>query len=363
MLFLVNRAEIGGPLEHGGRLNQAALRYGIPVDQWLDLSTGVSPWCYPFAAPAEASWQRLPENDDGLMQAASRYYGCESILALPGSQAAISMLPLLRAHSRVLILGPTYNEHGHGWRQAGHQVEFCDQLPGADQLAKADVLVVVNPNNPTGRLVPPQQLRNWYQQLPEQSWMIVDEAFVDSRPEQSLLSTQEHLCSSRVLVLRSLGKFFGLAGVRVGFALGSTELLRLLEQKMISLLGAWPVSGPAREVAIQALIDTNWQQQQRRRLLESGQRLAGLLSNFGHPPDGQTDLFCWLKKDRAADWQEFLATQGIWCRHFDEPNAIRFGLPATQDQWQRLEESLREMFLIEARSIPVKAPVDEGLPV
>ena len=192
--------------------------------------------------------------------------------------------------------------------------------------------------------------------------MIVDEAFVDSRPEFSLLSAGEDLGSSRVLVLRSLGKFFGLAGARVGFALGSTQLLNLLEQRMISLLGAWPLSGPSREVAIQALSDRSWQQMQTRRLVECGQRLARLLSNLGYPPDGQTDLFCWLKTDQAVNWQQFLATQGIWCRRFDEPGAVRFGLPATKDQWQRLEEGLRELFSIEAKSIAGNAAVVDGVP-
>ena len=162
-------------------------------------------------------------------------------------------------------------------------------------------------------------------------------------------------------MLRSLGKFFGLAGARVGFALGSTELLKLLEQKMGSLLGSWPLSGPSREVAIQALADSGWQQMQTRRLVASGQRLARLLSNLGHSPEGHTDLFCWLKTDQAKSWQQFLATQGIWCRRFDEPSAIRFGLPATEDQWQRLEQGLRELFLIQARSGSVNSAVDEGV--
>lgn len=344
-----NRSQTSGPLEHGGRLREASQHYGIALEQWLDLSTGISPWHYPYSDPSAASWQRLPESDDGLIQAASHYYGSDSLLALPGSQAAISLLPLLRAASRVLILGPTYNEHGHAWRQAGHRVEVCDQLPGDDQLANTDVLVVVNPNNPTGRLLKPRQLMAWYQRLPKQSWMIVDEAFVDSRPGFSLLSAAADLGSSRLLVLRSLGKFFGLAGARVGFALGSAQLLCLLEQKLTGLLGSWPISGPSREVAIQALSDRNWQQQQRQRLIDSGERLANLLSRLGHPADGESDFFCWLKTEHAIHWQQFLASQAIWCRRFDDPGAIRLGLPATEQEWQRLETSLGGLFSIQGR--------------
>ena len=213
-----------------------------------------------------------------------------------------------------------------------------------EQLANTDVLLVVNPNNPTGRLLEPGRLIAWYQQLPSRSWMIVDEAFVDSRPGFSLLSAQADLCSSRILVLRSLGKFFGLAGARVGFALGSAQLLSLLAQKVTGLFGDWPVSGPAREVAIQALSDRNWQQQQRSRLTDSGQRLANLLSRVGHSADGKSDFFCWLKTEHAIHWQQFLASQAIWCRRFDDPSAIRFGLPATEQGWQRLETSLAALF-------------------
>ncbi|RLA05222.1 MAG: threonine-phosphate decarboxylase [Gammaproteobacteria bacterium] len=332
-------------LEHGGRLRDAAQQYDIPLNEWLDLSTGISPWCYPFTLPGVASWQRLPEVNDDLNQTASRYYGTNSLLALPGSQAAISMLPLLRTPARVLLLGPTYNEHGHAWRQAGHRVEETYQLPTPDQLARVDVLVIVNPNNPTGRVIAREQLMQWYEQLPKRSWMIIDEAFVDSRPNLSLLPAINQVENSRILVLRSLGKFFGLAGARVGFALGSRQLIQLLEQKMTSLLGAWPVSGPARNVAMQALADLPWQQQQRRRLSNSNQRLVNLLAELAHPADGQSDFFCWIKSLQARQWQQTLAEQGIWCRCFTTPDAIRLGLPANESEWRRLKQALIKLFL------------------
>ncbi|END0098784.1 threonine-phosphate decarboxylase, partial [Pseudomonas aeruginosa] len=253
-------------LEHGGRLREAARRYDIPLADWLDLSTGIAPWPFPLPAIPEQAWTRLPESDDGLEAAACLYYGAERVLPLAGSQAAIQALPRLRRGGRVGVLSPCYAEHAHAWRQAGHLVREVGEAEVEPYLDSLDVLLVVNPNNPTGRVFEPAELLAWHARLQRRGgWLLVDEAFMDCTPQSSLAA-----CSNRpgLIVLRSFGKFFGLAGARLGFALGERPLLQALAEQ----LGPWTVNGPVRHVAQSALRDRQQQRQQRERLLAASQR-------------------------------------------------------------------------------------------
>ena len=162
-------------LEHGGRLRAAAQRYGIPLEDWLDLSTGIAPYGWELPAVPRSAWTRLPETDDGLEQAARDYYGAVSLLPVAGSQAAIQALPRLRGHSRVGILAPTYAEHAAAWRREGHCVTKLSEGAVHRALPQLDVLLLVNPNNPTGRLVEPARLLDWHEELAERGgWLVVD---------------------------------------------------------------------------------------------------------------------------------------------------------------------------------------------
>ncbi len=322
-------------LHHGGQLRQAARQYGIPLADWLDLSTGIAPWSLPLPEIPPRVWNRLPETEDGLEQAARYYYGCSSLAVLPGSQAAIQLLPRLRPPGRTGILSPCYAEHALRWQQAGHQV-----IPLApDSLENGlpdglDVLVVVNPNNPTGRQLLPRQLLDWHQELARRGgWLVVDEAFIDCTPQLSLASATPQ---PGLIVLRSPGKFFGLAGARLGFMLAEPALCQTLEQA----LGPWPVSGPSRWLARQLLEDRPGQQRQRQRLQQASQRLARLLQQHGLPPRGGTALFQWRPEPAAAPLCDWLARQAILVRPFDNPPALRLGLPADARGWARLEQAL-----------------------
>ncbi|MBA4691593.1 MAG: aminotransferase class I/II-fold pyridoxal phosphate-dependent enzyme, partial [Pseudomonas sp.] len=180
-------------LEHGGRLRLAAQRHGIPLSDWLDLSTGVAPYHPDLPTITSDAWARLPEPDDGLDAAAQQYYGARAVLPVAGSQSAIQALPRLRGPARVGIVSPCYAEHAKAWRRAGHRVvELCEaSVPRAlDQL---DVLLVVNPNNPTGQLIAAQRLLQWRSALATYGgWLVVDEAFMDCTPEHSL-AAHSHL--------------------------------------------------------------------------------------------------------------------------------------------------------------------------
>ncbi|PTU75982.1 threonine-phosphate decarboxylase CobD [Pseudomonas mangrovi] len=321
-------------LEHGGRLLQAALKYRIEPAQWLDLSTGIAPFTLPLPAIDASAWQRLPETEDGLEAAARDYYRAAELLPLAGSQAAIQALPRLRGRSRVGVLSPCYGEHAHAWRRAGHDLVECAEGAIRRALDRLDVLVVVNPNNPTGRLIEVQQLLHWHARLAERGgWLIVDEAFIDCTPEHSLAAESHR---PGLIVLRSFGKFFGLAGARLGFALAERDLLTCLQRE----LGPWTLSGPSRLLGRSLLADVAAQQVQRAALLSAGERLAELLRQHGLAPLGGCALFHWLLHEQAAQLFDFCARRGILLRLYRNPLGLRFGLPGDEAGWQRLDAAL-----------------------
>lgn len=314
-------------LEHGGKLAAAAREHGIPLDKWVDLSTGIHPIGYPVPPIPPECWLRLPEDEDGLLPAAADYYGTTHLLPCAGSQAAIQTLPLMRPPCRVGVLSPTYAEHAHAWRQAGHAVDrLAEYAPG-----KWDVLVLANPNNPTGQLFPASTLLEWHTELAARcGWLVVDEAFMDATPEYSLAA---HAGVPNLIILRSLGKFFGLAGIRAGFVLAWDDLLASLHEK----LGPWSVANPTRWVARQSLANREWQAEQRIWLMAQSRQLAALLTRHGLKPDGGTALFQWVRTPDAAEIHSKLARLGILTRLFIETSSLRFGLPADERAWAKLD--------------------------
>lgn len=321
-------------LEHGGRLRAAAKRHDIALADWLDLSTGIAPYGWSLPAIPVTAWTRLPELDDGLEAAARDYYGVSALLPVAGSQAAIQALPRLRSRSRVGILSPAYAEHAAAWRREGHELREIEAASIDASLAQLDVLLLINPNNPSGQCFAPAQLLAWHAQLvARDGWLVVDEAFIDCTPQHSLARYGE---LPGLIVLRSFGKFFGMAGIRLGFVLAEQVLLDRLDE----LLGPWTVSGPARAVATALLRDGSGQQAQRQRLLADGERLLELLRSHALVPTGGCALFQWLASPQAAELHEFLAGRGILTRLFASPSSLRFGLPADQPGWARLEQAL-----------------------
>ena len=325
---------INGLQHHGGRLGEAAEKYGRPRDQWLDLSTGINPQTWPIPDIPIECWQRLPEDDDGLELAAKTYYGCETLLPVAGSQAAIQTLPRLRPASRVAIIDPGYNEHRAAWTNNGHHVIDISANMIESIIEDIDVLVVINPNNPGADQFASNELLRWHKQLSERGgWLLVDEAFIDSTPELSIASlpTQKGL-----IVLRSVGKFFGLAGIRCGFVISEPTLLAQLEQ----LLGPWTLTGPSRFICRQALLDTEWQRQMRAELARHAHRLRKILAQHLELNVQGTYLFQCVYTTKAEEYHRQLAHQGILTRLFPAPQLLRFGLPNGEDQWQRLEVAL-----------------------
>jgi cobalamin biosynthetic protein CobC len=328
-------------LEHGGHLINVAEKYTMPLEQWIDLSTGINPNGWPIPEIPLSCWQRLPESADGLIPAAKDYYQCESILAVAGSQAAIQILPQLRSKSKVGILPLAYAEHGYSWKKAGHDIVELSEETIGDQLDLLDVLILINPNNPTAQRFSKDQLLNWHKKLQRcNGWLIVDEAFIDTTPEESLCS---YPARDGLIILRSVGKFFGLAGIRCGFVVGQEKFLTSINEA----LGPWAISNPSRYVATAALIDNQWQQQTRYDLKKQSSRLVFLLTKYGLKPDGQTDLFVWLKTPEAKEIHQALAEQGILTRLFDQPSSLRFGLPQNEQQWSQFDKALLSLFAMD----------------
>lgn len=321
-------------LEHGGKLHEAAQRYGR--SDWLDLSTGLNPNGYPAPAVSIDAWHRLPEHDPALLQAAQRYYGAPRMLAVAGTQAAIQALPRLRAPSRVVVASPSYAEHLHHWSQHGHQTTAVPYGELGSTVATADVLVICNPNNPTGAFVPRTTLLKWAEMLAARGgWLVVDEAFADTDGAHSVADVTQ---APGLLVLRSVGKFFGLAGLRLGFVAAHQDILAPLAD----MLGPWAVSGPAQQVARAALEDSAWQRATQETLRADGARLRELLATHGIASQGAA-LFQWWPELRPEEFHDHMAQRGIWVRLFREAaRGIRLGLPPGEAGWQRLELALNE---------------------
>jgi cobalamin biosynthetic protein CobC len=325
---------------HGGRIDAAAQLYPSAPQPWIDLSTGINPVAWPVPQIPLVSYQRLPlarEMAD-MTAAAAEAYGLPAnaaIVPVPGSEIAIRLLPRMIGAGRVGrigLLAPTYGSHAEAWRDAGAEVRELAALPDPN-AHDLETLIVVNPNNPDGRVVERADLAVF-----AQAWtatgrrLIVDEAFADVRTDVSLLALPE--LPPGTVVLRSLGKFFGLAGLRVGFVVVTEPDASAWRR----LLGDWPVSGPAGAIAALALRDTAWIAAARARLAVDRGRLDGMLGYAGLKLLGGTDLFGLYEAREGVDLLDHFARAGILVRGFAAaPRHYRFGLPADEAAWQRLE--------------------------
>ncbi|MGO4914300.1 threonine-phosphate decarboxylase [Pseudogemmobacter sp. W21_MBD1_M6] len=307
--------------DHGGGLDAAVTRFGGSRDRWTDLSTGINPVPYPVPDLPADSWTALPDKGAmaALEQAARAFWTIPdgaAVLAMAGASGPIALIPRLAPAGTVDIPGPTYNEHAAAFVAAGWQVGS----------ARASARVAVHPNNPDGRL--------WTAaMLPDDALTIIDESFCDVAPQASLI----HLSTRpNTLVLKSFGKFWGLAGLRLGFVIGDPILIRHLHD----MVGPWPVSGPALTIGTAALRDTDWASAARDRLKTDSRRLDDLMQSKGATPLGGTTLFRLYDTPDAKAVQTQLATSHLWSRIFPYSSTwVRLGLPAP-DQWSKLENAL-----------------------
>lgn len=365
---------------HGGCLNQAIKKYAVDktsldktsLDKtnWLDLSTGINPNGWPVPTIPASVYNRLPENDDGLIEAARAYYQTKNILPVSGSQEAIQLLPiifqqhdLLPKNAKVGIISPCYAEHEFQWQKNNFSILHLTTETVDDIIEQLDVLLLINPNNPTGERIAVNTIKAWQSKLSQHNgYLIIDEAFMDSTPENSILGK----CPmDNLIVLRSVGKFFGLAGVRCGFVIARRDILSLLEYHQ----GPWSVSGPTRWLVKKALSDTQWIADNKGYLKNASGRLETLLKKYLSKNNRQificgTVLYKTIFMQSALPVFEQLAKKGVLVRLLDKScscksctaqyktiddqhKGLRFGLPADEKQWQQLEivlQSIRQPF-------------------
>lgn len=316
--------------DHGGNLDAAIATLGGTPAHWLDLSTGINPEPYPVPRISGDAWAVLPRKSDMARlrdAAASAYATSLRVIPMNGAQGAIQLVPWLAQPGRAAVMAPTYNEHAAALRACGWQVE---EVASANALRGADLAVVVNPNNPDGRRTTPDALLDLAGDV---GLLIVDESFVDPEPHLSI-GTRD--CSENCIVLRSFGKFYGLAGLRLGFALASGSVA----DRLADLAGPWPVSGPAIEIACAALADTMWQARTVERLNQDAARLDSLASRNGWTLVGGTPLFRTYEVPDAPKVQEALASHRVWSRIFPYSDRwLRLGLPP-QTRWPQLEAAI-----------------------
>jgi cobalamin biosynthesis protein CobC len=326
---------------HGGDLGAARLQFPGAPTPWLDLSTGINAIPYPADTISPEALTRLPDEAAlaRLQGAAAKAYGATDsafIVAAAGTQTIIQWLPKLVPARRVAVLGFGYQEYPAVWQGAGAEVAVTHDIAGLTEPG-IDVAIVVNPNNPDARLVDPQALADIATRLARRGGLlIVDEAFMDvTRPSVSLVPT---LPERGVVVLRSFGKAYGLAGLRLGFAVTGFDLA----DKLRAALGPWAVSGPATEIGAAALADTGWLTQSVTRLQQQAARLDALLTTAGFSIVGGTPLFRLARHQQAAHWFEALGRRGILTRPFPERRDwLRFGIPGIEADWTRLAEALQ----------------------
>ena len=329
------------PLLHGGDLVSASEESGISLENWIDLSTGISPYAYPtHSIPAEV-FSRLPYIDHAFKNNTKEYYGSEHFAALPGTQVAIQALPKLLKILPILLPSIGYQEHKQAWEKSGNQINYYNALDEQSAFAEIECqlklqprqhLLIINPNNPSTLSFNPKQLINWAQRLAAGAYLIVDEAFIDTSPAQSLLPYLNNEPINNIIVLRSFGKFFALAGIRLGFVFAAQNILKQFEEQ----IPLWSINGPALYLASKAFADRDWQAEHQDRLIKSKQLTTELFETLNYESCFHQPLFSsyLFPKKLALTMFNHFYQQGILLRLIDvssEKSLLRVGRIQIED--------------------------------
>lgn len=314
---------------HGGGIEAARQHFGD--GEWIDLSTGINPHPWPVASDMAFDWQRLPGTQAlaRLEAVAAAFFGVEPrlVCAVPGTEIGLRLIG-------ALVDGPAQHV-APGYRTHGAMVAGSDPIDWHEAQGATGTLILANPNNPDGRAVPAGAMRDLLAR--RDGWLLVDEAFADADPALSIAASVED--ARKLVVFRSFGKFFGLAGVRLGFVLGPDTIVAALRER----LGAWPLSAAAIAIGTAAYTDTDWIADTRQRLPRDAAALDAMLARRGFRPIGACPLFRLIETGDAHAQFERLARRAILTRPFaDRPRWLRIGLPADADALARLDAALAD---------------------
>jgi len=257
---------------HGGNIYKAARERHTPVDRIVDFSASINP-LGPSAIGLRAIRSALkqivhyPDPDSWqLRQVLAQHCGVDQdmILVGNGSTELIHLLPRALGIKSALIMGPTFGEYARALLDAGSSVRYVHaeqkerfRPPLQEVLrlcstkrSRFEVVFVCNPNNPTGQLMNRSALRELAEVVGrQQGWLIVDEAFIDYCQAQSVVSMLH--AYPRMMVLRSLTKFYAMPGLRIGYLVGPSKVVDQLKDRQ----PPWSVNSLAQEVALAVLGD------------------------------------------------------------------------------------------------------------
>jgi cobalamin biosynthetic protein CobC len=317
---------------HGGRLADAMRAWPDAPHPWIDLSTGINP--IPWQPPAHLLFDPAPLPDVAdlatLEASAACHFGVAParVAAVPGSEVALRLLRAVGLPFPLVAVSPSYGTHG----------KVADNIVDGAAIAhqSGGTLLLANPNNPDGRTLLPADLREIAsRQRATGGWLVIDEAFADANPGTTVLPIED--AEAPVIVMRSFGKFFGLAGVRLGFVTAPPNILGRFRQ----MLGDWPVSAQAISWGTEAYADARWIAETRVALATRAARLDELLKRHGLQPIGDSPLFRLVEHPDAQDIFVRLARAGILTRPFaSNARWLRFGLPGNDEAFDRLDRAL-----------------------
>lgn len=321
--------------EHGGNLEDAICQFGGSMSDWLDISTGINRRPYPVDPKFISELNVLPQRSkiQALCDAALKSCGATApISAISGVQSVIQILPRLFPKSKVVQIWPSYNEYPKNFSRLGWEVETFSNV---DDAKGADIAVLVNPNNPSGEIWSPAEILNLAKTV---KFLIIDESFIECSEVSSIAPYLD--AQSNILLLRSFGKFYGLAGLRLGFAIGNEKIISAIQNE----LGPWPVSGLSCAIGQQALLDKTWQTETRERLQSDIQIMDKLAHKQNWSLVGGTGLFRLYETPNAKNAQDFLAQSQIWSRIFSYSDTwIRLGLPGSKTEWEKLTRAFENI--------------------
>lgn len=329
---------------HGGRLCVARSLFPHAPQPWIDLSTGINPSSYPAPRASARERNRLPEPTElarleAVAAAAFNVSDPVRVVATGGTENALRLLPHLLEISAAVVAGPTYSSHSDAWHRAGAKTVVTPDAELAAHAGQSVAMTVVNPNNPDGRVLDREQLLSLHDSLHAHGGvLIVDEAFGDLEPQHSVADLAGTERAPSMVILRSFGKFYGLAGVRLGFVIASAAIATRLRH----LLGDWPVSVDALCAGVAAYADHAWAEKTRQRLGRTARRLDKLLIASGMTIVGGTSLYRLARAPDARARFTQLMSHGILARPFDHDSTLlRFGLPLAANDWRRLADALK----------------------
>jgi len=345
-----------GFAHHGGRLGAARIAYSQAPQPWIDLSTGINPRSYPAPRARGVTLNRLPDTGElaRLEAVAAAAFGVADpvrVVATGGTEPALRLLPFVVGSrtsasdeavaggiSAAMVAGPTYGSHADAWIKAGVAARVVGDAELDGAIGQRTAVVVVNPNNPDGRLMSRDRLRQLHDAVVSRGGvLVVDEAFAEVTPEASVADIAGTAEAEHMVVLRSFGKFYGLAGLRLGFVVGNPAVAA----RVRGLIGDWPVSVDALVAGLAAYADSAWADRMRKQLATAARRLDGLLMLHGFEVVGGTSLYRLVRATDAPARFERLAASGILTRPFQhDAMLLRFGLPGSPDAWRRLGEAL-----------------------